>query len=206
VAVLSGNRNFEGRIHKLVRANYIGAPPLVVIYALAGRIDIDLEAEPVGFDSGRCRRSTCASCSPRPGELAAAMTFASDPGLFSQSEDSFDPAVEAWRSVAESGGSCFAWNPESHYLVEPPFFTNIAGGDDDPLVRSRFRACPRSRSLRATRSRPTMCRRAARSRQTRLPAATCSTGHHAEGLQYVRGTSRQSSRDGARYLCEHPGS
>ena len=138
VAVLSGNRNFEGRIHKLVRANYIGAPPLVVIYALAGRIDIDLEREPVGFDSDGVA-VYMRDLFPEPGELAAAMTFASDPGTFSQREDSFDPAVEAWRSIAESSGSCFAWNPGSHYLVEPPFFSNIAGDDDDPLVRSRFR-------------------------------------------------------------------
>jgi aconitate hydratase len=107
-----------------------------VIYALAGRIDIDLEREPVGFDKDGVA-VYMRDLLPPPDELEASMKFASDPGLFSDREDSFDPAVEAWRSVAESGGSCFAWNPESHYLVEPPFFADNAG-DPNPLVRRRF--------------------------------------------------------------------
>ena len=68
VAVLSGNRNFEGRMHPLVRANYLASPPLVVAYALAGRMDIDMASEPLGQDSA-ASRSTCAKSGRRQKKL-----------------------------------------------------------------------------------------------------------------------------------------
>ena len=121
VAVLSGNRNFEGRIHKLIRANYIGAPPLVVIYALAGRIDINLEREPLGLDRDGVP-VYMQELMPDAQELQAAMIHATNPARFARSTLEFDPAREAWAAIAAAGGPRFAWNPQSGYLVEPPFF------------------------------------------------------------------------------------
>ncbi|MDB5999446.1 MAG: acnA [Rhizobacter sp.] len=129
VAVLSGNRNFEGRIHKLVRANYIGAPPLVVVYALAGRIDIDLDHEPLGVDRDG-RPVHMADLLPTADELDTAMAFARDPALYGQQDDGFDAGAQAWADVASPTGDRFAWDLASHYLVEPPFFEQAPAGID----------------------------------------------------------------------------
>jgi len=125
-AVLSGNRNFEGRIHKLVRANYIGAPPFVVLYALAGRIDVDLTSEPLAFDS-KGVPVYMRELLPQPEELRAAMKHAEDASIFTRREDAFDPAVESWRTIEAPSGPRFGWDARSHYLVEPPFFAEARG-------------------------------------------------------------------------------
>ena len=125
-AVLSGNRNFEGRIHKLVRANYIGAPPLVVLYALAGRIDVDLTSEALGVDPEGAP-VYMRDLLPEPEELRAAMKHAEQASIFTQREEAFDPAVESWRSIEAPAGPRFGWDARSHYLVEPPFFSAARG-------------------------------------------------------------------------------
>ncbi|NVO14969.1 MAG: aconitate hydratase AcnA [Rhodoplanes sp.] len=124
VAVLSGNRNFEGRIHRLVRANYIMSPPLVVAYALAGRIDRDLSREPVGHD-GDGAPVMLADLWPSADEIAAVMPHALDSALFAEvyGHASADPL---WDGLAAPTGERYLWDAASTYLVKPPFF------DDTP--------------------------------------------------------------------------
>lgn len=131
-AVLSGNRNFEGRIHKMIRANYIGAPPLVVAYALAGRIDIDFATEPLGT-SADGSQVYLRDLWPGPDEIAALLPLATDRSLLSKTYDpaNFDAAM--WDEMQAPTGLRFPWDPASHYLVEPPFFKGEL--DDDALTR-----------------------------------------------------------------------
>ncbi|AMD44211.1 aconitate hydratase AcnA [Bordetella holmesii] len=128
-AVLSGNRNFEGRIHKLVRANYIGSPAMVVLFALAGRIDIDFEREPLGAAQDG-RPVYLADVWPTPQEIQALLPCAANPDIFAQvyAPESLDSAI--WRELQAPGGLHFPWDPASLYLVEPPFFKD---GPDHPL-------------------------------------------------------------------------
>ncbi|OZI71473.1 aconitate hydratase AcnA [Bordetella genomosp. 12] len=128
-AVLSGNRNFEGRIHKLVRANYIGSPAMVVLFALAGRVDIDLDTEPLG--PGRDGRPVyLADVWPTPQEIQALLPYAANPAIFADvyAPESLDSAI--WQDLQAPGGLHFPWDPASRYLVEPPFFQ---GGPSHPL-------------------------------------------------------------------------
>ncbi len=127
-AVLSGNRNFEGRIHKLLRANYIGSPAMVVLYALAGRIDVDFEREPLGPGADGAP-VYLRDVWPSQEEIMALMPLASDPALFAEVYDpaSLDSAI--WRDLAAPAGLRFPWDPDSEYLVEPPFFKTEPGRD-----------------------------------------------------------------------------
>ncbi|HTK00410.1 MAG TPA: aconitate hydratase AcnA [Bordetella sp.] len=128
VSVLSGNRNFEGRIHKLIRANYIGAPPMVVLYALAGRIDIDLDKEPIGKDRDG-QPVFMRDVWPTPQEIQAVLPLANTRTIF---EAVYDPAnldTETWRDMDAPSGPRFPWDPASLYLVDPPFFKDEPHGD-----------------------------------------------------------------------------
>ena len=143
-AVLSGNRNFEGRIHKLLRANYIGSPAMVVLYALAGRIDLDFEHEPLGPGADGAP-VYLRDVWPSQDEIAALMPFASSPSLFAEVYDpaSLDSAI--WQDLSAPAGLRFPWDPDSQYLVEPPFFKTEPGRDalDDlasALARGRVLA------------------------------------------------------------------
>jgi aconitate hydratase len=131
-SVLSGNRNFDGRIHKLIRANYIGAPPMVVLYALAGRIDIDLETEPLGHDAAG-RPVFMHELMPSSADIQALLPLANSRSLF---ESIYDPANldgQTWRELDAPVGDHFTWDPQSTYLVEPPFFQHTP--DDDSLTK-----------------------------------------------------------------------
>ncbi|MDC7785613.1 aconitate hydratase AcnA [Rhodoplanes sp. TEM] len=121
VAVLSGNRNFEGRIHRLVRANYIMSPPLVIAYALAGRIDRDLSREPIGQDADG-RPVMLADIWPSADEIAAVMPHALDPDLFAAAYGGERPADPLWDDLAAPTGDRYGWDPASTYLIRPPFF------------------------------------------------------------------------------------
>ncbi|HEY0295614.1 MAG TPA: aconitate hydratase AcnA [Bordetella sp.] len=127
-SVLSGNRNFEGRIHKLIRANYIGAPPMVVIYALAGRIDIDFAAEPVGHDAAG-KPVFLRDLWPTPDEIAQLLPLANDHDLFNEIYDGESDGAGPWTALEAPQGERFAWDPKSSYLVEPPFFHDASGGN-----------------------------------------------------------------------------
>lgn len=136
-AVLSGNRNFEARIHPLLRANYLMSPPLVVAFAIAGTILKNLEEEPLGC--GRDGRKVfLKDLWPDPGEVAAAMQFAADPEIFSNRYR--DPAKDhaLWSSVASVSGEIYDW-PESTYIAEPPFFEGftLTPGDIGSISSAR---------------------------------------------------------------------
>lgn len=120
-AVLSGNRNFEGRIHKLLRANYIGSPAMVVLYALAGRIDVDFEHEPLGPGTDG-QPVYLRDVWPSQDEITALLPLATDPALFAQVYDAASLDSADWRDLPAASGLHFPWDLQSQYLVEPPFF------------------------------------------------------------------------------------
>ena len=124
-AVLSGNRNFEARVHPLVRANYLASPVLVVAYALAGRMDIDLSREPLG--TGKDGKPVfLADIWPSAEEIRRTMAAVLKPEMFRRSYARvFDGDIE-WQQLEVPGGSRFAWDRNSTYVQEPPFFQQLA--------------------------------------------------------------------------------
>jgi aconitate hydratase len=123
-AVLSGNRNFEGRIHPQVRANYLASPPLVVAYALAGTVDLDLETEPLGKD----RHGTpvfLRDIWPSQEEITEATGRAVKPEMFRASYGNVWDGNPTWNAIPVAGGAIYHWRPDSTYIQEPPFFTEF---------------------------------------------------------------------------------
>jgi len=121
--VLSGNRNFEGRIHPYVKANYLASPPLVVAYALAGRVDIDLEKEPVGKDK-EGKDVFLHEIWPTTAEITEFLDSAIRPELFERLySDIFES--EAWDKIHVGGGELYEWKDESTYIQQPPFFVDM---------------------------------------------------------------------------------
>ena len=137
-AVLSGNRNFEGRIHKLARANYIGAPPLVVLYALAGRIDIDLDSEPIGLAQDGTP-VFMRELLPDSAEIEALLPFANDAAIFDGIYDGTGKDDSVWKALPAPTGPRFAWDIASTYLVEPPFFSKDSGASDLAALETGLR-------------------------------------------------------------------
>ncbi|HMM48181.1 MAG TPA: aconitate hydratase AcnA [Miltoncostaeaceae bacterium] len=123
-SVLSGNRNFEGRIHPYVRASYLASPPLVVAYALAGRVDIDLDREPIGQGADG-KDVFLADIWPSRAEVAQAVGDAVDRKLFEESYETVFEGDDRWRSLPVPEGQTYAWDPESTYVQLPSFFENI---------------------------------------------------------------------------------
>ncbi len=123
-AVLSGNRNFEGRIHPRVRASYLMSPPLVVAYALAGRVDIDLLAEPLGTDRD-ARPVFLRDLWPSPDRIARCMDEARVPATFVETYEGVELSSEGWNGIVAAAGSLYAWNEASDYIHEPPFFEGM---------------------------------------------------------------------------------
>ncbi len=123
-AVLSGNRNFEGRIHPSIRASYLASPPLVVAYALAGRVDIDLTSEPLG-EGADGQPVYLADIWPSQEEVAQAVEGSVDRKLFTESYATVFEGDERWRALPVPEGQTYAWDPESTYVQLPPFFSSI---------------------------------------------------------------------------------
>ncbi|MFO1310706.1 MAG: aconitate hydratase AcnA [Burkholderiales bacterium] len=141
-AVLSGNRNFPGRIHKLVQANYLMAPPLVVAYAIAGRVDFDPGTEPLVRDA-RGRDVYLRDVLPGDDEVAALVAQVDDPAHYAPAAALGPYDADHWSVQRAAPGATFSWDPASTYLVRPPFFDADAsdGGDGiDALARSLERA------------------------------------------------------------------
>ncbi len=123
-AVLSGNRNFEGRIHPLARASYLASPPLVVAFALAGRVDIDLTTEPLGTGSDG-RPVFLADIWPEPDEIRSVIAGAIDPELFRRTYATVFDGDDAWRLLPIPSGDRYAWADGSTYIAKPPFFEGL---------------------------------------------------------------------------------
>ncbi|MCL5429140.1 MAG: aconitate hydratase AcnA [Chloroflexi bacterium] len=124
VAVLSGNRNFEGRIHPYALANYLASPPLVVAYALAGTVDIDLTKEPLGI--GKLGDPVyLKDIWPSREEVRAAIEANVKPELFAERYSNVFTGNETWNNITAHGGELYEWDPESTYVQEPPFFEGL---------------------------------------------------------------------------------
>ena len=123
-AVLSGNRNFEGRINSDVRANYLASPPLVVAFALAGRIDIDLYEEPIGEGSDG-RPVFLKDIWPTQQEIADTVARAVRSEMFRKSYDDVYRGDERWRTLPVPEGDTYAWDESSTYVKHPPYFVDM---------------------------------------------------------------------------------
>jgi aconitate hydratase len=124
VAVLSGNRNFEGRIQQQVRANYLASPPLVVAYAIAGRMTLDLTTEPIGIDR-EGEPVYLRDLWPAEREIQEAMLSAVTSDIFRQQYADVFQGDERWRDLEVPTGDRFAWHQDSTYIRNPPFFESI---------------------------------------------------------------------------------
>ena len=123
--VLSGNRNFEGRINPLVRANYLGSPLLVVAYALAGMVAVDFEREPLGYDSTGSA-VYLRDLWPGDGEVDDLVNTIVGPEYFSERYAEVHRGPEQWRAIRTADRELYEWNPSSSYIKEPPFFRGIS--------------------------------------------------------------------------------
>ncbi|HTM07378.1 MAG TPA: aconitate hydratase AcnA [Verrucomicrobiae bacterium] len=123
-AVLSGNRNFEGRIHPQVRANYLASPPLVVAYALAGRMDIDLHSEPLGTDQSGAP-VYLKDIWPAPEEVRAQVQKSVRPEMFKKEYGEVFAGDERWQKMPTPSGELFAWDPNSTYVRHAPYFESM---------------------------------------------------------------------------------
>ena len=131
-SVLSGNRNFEGRIGPDVRANFLASPPLVVAYAIAGTVNIDLDNDPLGYDPTG-DPVFLRDIWPSQQEIQAEIHRSLKPALFRQQYANVFTGNEQWNQVPISGGELYAWNPDSTYIQEPTFFQDM--GTELPPVR-----------------------------------------------------------------------
>jgi aconitate hydratase len=123
-AVLSGNRNFEGRIHPHVRANYLASPPLVVAYALAGRMDVDLTTEPLGLDE-HDKPVYLRDVWPSNAEIAQVVGEAVTEAMYTARYGDVFSGDEAWRAMPVPTGERYAWDPHSEYVKRPPYFDGM---------------------------------------------------------------------------------
>ncbi|HEY7681087.1 MAG TPA: aconitate hydratase AcnA [Gemmatimonadales bacterium] len=140
-AVLSGNRNFEARVHPQVRANYLASPVLVVAFAIAGRVDIDLNREPLGTGTDG-RPVFLRDIWPSPKEVADTLAASLKPAMFRERYASVFDGDEVWRELPVPEGSRYAWDPKSTYVAEPPFFQNLPPQPTPPtdIVNARVLA------------------------------------------------------------------
>ncbi|MFL5717574.1 MAG: aconitate hydratase [Chloroflexota bacterium] len=123
-AVLSGNRNFEGRIHPLARASYLASPPLVVAFALAGRVDIDLTTEALGTGTDG-RPVYLADIWPEPEEIRTVIGESIDPDLFRRTYATVFDGDDRWRALPIPAGDRYAWDGGSTYVAKPPFVDGV---------------------------------------------------------------------------------
>ncbi len=122
-AVLSGNRNFEGRVHPLVKANFLASPPLVVAYALAGTVDIDLDKEPLGqgIDGPVYLRDIW----PTQKEITETIASSLDVKMFEDRYASVFEGSDTWKEIQVTGGDIYEWNEDSTYIHHPPYFQTL---------------------------------------------------------------------------------
>ncbi len=136
VAVLSGNRNFEGRIHPLVRASYLASPPLVVAYALAGTVRLDLTSEPIGTAADG-RPVYLRDLWPSAEEVRRVMVEVVSPERFQREYARIHEGDERWRSLPTPTGPVYEWDPASTYVREPPYFEDLGGAPPGDLLGAR---------------------------------------------------------------------
>jgi len=123
-SVLSGNRNFEGRVNPLVKANYLASPPLVVAYAIAGTTDIDLTTEPLGRDS-EGNDVFLSDIWPSQQEIAETIAASMSPEMFREQYEHATEGPPEWQEIEATGGELYDWDETSTYVQEPPFFIDM---------------------------------------------------------------------------------
>jgi aconitate hydratase len=126
-AVLSGNRNFEARVHPEVKANYLASPPLVVAYALAGRMDVDLATEPLGHDPGG-EPVFLSDVWPPPDEVRSTVESAIGREMFERTYADVYTGDPEWRELEVPTGNLYEWDPASTYVRRPPYFEEMSPG------------------------------------------------------------------------------
>jgi len=137
-SVLSGNRNFEARVHQNVKANFLMSPPLVVAFALAGKVDIDMSREPIGI--GRDGQEVMLrDIWPSQQEVRDLLMQAFDAATFQRMYSDFEGQNPLWNEVPSSTGDIYEWDSASTYIQEPPFFTNLSMEPDRVLDIKRAR-------------------------------------------------------------------
>ena len=140
-SVLSGNRNFEGRIHPLTKANYLASPPLVVAYALAGTVDTDLQKDPIGQDKDG-NDVYLKDIWPSMEEIKAAVEEVVNPEIFRSEYDNLFESNEKWNQIETTDKPLYEWDEESTYIQNPPFFEGLSKEADSikPLNNLRVLA------------------------------------------------------------------
>jgi aconitate hydratase len=123
-AVISGNRNFEGRVHPLVKANYLASPPLVVAFALAGTVDIDLSSEPIGL--GKDGPVYLKDIWPTSQEVTAVVLASVSTGMFTDKYASVFEGSDMWKAIQVTEGDLYQWDEASTYIQHPPFFQSLS--------------------------------------------------------------------------------
>jgi len=123
-AVLSGNRNFEGRIHAQVKANFLASPPLVIVYALAGTVNIDLETDSIGYDQ-HGKAIYMRDIWPTAAEIKEVMKEATRPELFREQYSNIFKGNDNWESLQIPSGDIYHWSDDSTYIHKPPFFNSL---------------------------------------------------------------------------------
>jgi aconitate hydratase len=129
-SVLSGNRNFEARVHQSIKANFLMSPPLVVAFAIAGRVDIDLSQDPLGKGSDG-KDVYLREIWPDLQEINALMSAAMDPDTYRRLYRDFEAQNPLWNEIPTSTGSVYKWDPESTYIQEPPYFENFSNAVEE---------------------------------------------------------------------------
>src|SRR5881409_2665124 len=124
-SVLSGNRNFEARVHQSIKANFLMSPPLVVAFALAGRVDVDLSKEPIGKDKDG-KETFLRDLWPSLKEVRDAMQSALTPEVFRRLYRDFANQNPKWNEIPSSTGDIYQWDEKSDYIHEPPFFKDFS--------------------------------------------------------------------------------
>ena len=137
-SVLSGNRNFEARVHQNIKANFLMSPPLVVAFALAGRVDVDLSRDPIGKDRDG-KETFLRDLWPSLTEIRDAMQSALRPEIFRSLYRDFAEQNPKWNEILSSTGDIYEWDEKSDYIHEPPFFTDFSMkiGKIDSIVGAR---------------------------------------------------------------------
>src|SRR5712692_7681007 len=137
-SVLSGNRNFEARVHQNIKANFLMSPPLVVAFALAGRVDVDLSREPIGKDQNG-KETFLRDLWPSLTEIRDAMQSALKPEIFRKLYRDFADQNPKWNEIPSSTGDIYQWDDKSDYIHEPPFFENfsMSAGKIDNIIGAR---------------------------------------------------------------------
>ena len=198
-AVLSGNRNFEGRVNPLVKANYLASPPLVVAYALAGTVDLDLSTDPLGHDPAG-QPVYLRDVWPSRAAVEAAMEESILPELFVQRYEEAIRSNEMWNAIRVTDSDLYPWDPESTYIQEPPFLTDITADSEPDHAYPR---CPGPGTVGRFRD-----HRSHFPRGFDRPEQPCGTLSHptgcvAGGFQQLRFPPRQRSRHGAGHVRQH---